>query len=164
MYKPFLILHATWFSYSRIGTAALGKSRKETGLIVNAIARFGASETSPMDAVVLSAAFYACAGGMAVAESGRIVYANSAFAQTFGMFHGSQLEGRALAELFPQVPSAGFRMENSAYGHSVLDSSRIREDGKRVLVQATYAEFHVDARELLMISTREISQQERVKQ
>ena len=131
---------------------------------MNAIARYDATDQTPADAAVLSAAFFASAGSMAVSENGRILYANAAFAQTFGMFHGSQLTGCALAELFPQAPTSGFRMERSPFGHAVFHSSRTRADGKRVLMQASYAEFHIESRELLVISTREINRHERARQ
>ncbi|HEY7616001.1 MAG TPA: histidine kinase dimerization/phospho-acceptor domain-containing protein [Terriglobales bacterium] len=48
---------------------------------------------------ILIAALEACPEGLAILESGRVLYANQAFARSSGYRHGSQVQGRAMADI-----------------------------------------------------------------
>jgi PAS domain S-box-containing protein len=57
-----------------------------------------ASRSESCDAEMLKAALDASPEGMALAESGRVLYANAAFAELFGYSDCSEVEGKALAD------------------------------------------------------------------
>ncbi|HUK23082.1 MAG TPA: ATP-binding protein [Terriglobales bacterium] len=63
------------------------------------------TEATP-DPAILQAALEACRVGLAVAEAGRIVYANLAFAEAAGSEGAAEMRGRALAECFPELEAS----------------------------------------------------------
>src|SRR5713226_1758906 len=138
---------------------------------MNAIAQFQVHGDGSPDALLLSAAVEACPESLAVIENGRIVYANRAFARMFGFFHTSELQGRALAEFLPEdrrsaeVSAEGAaRSEASGYSHPAFEFSSTRQDGTRLHIRTSCAGFHANGQDLLVISTRDISERKQEEQ
>ena len=69
---------------------------------MNAIAQFRVPGGEAADALVLRAAVEACPSGLAIIEDDLVLYANRAFAELFGYFHSSAVQGRALSEFLPE--------------------------------------------------------------
>src|SRR5437773_11805176 len=55
------------------------------------------AEGSP-DPLLASAAFEACGESLAIVAKGRVLYANRAFARTFGFLNAFELQGRLLCD------------------------------------------------------------------
>ncbi len=58
------------------------------------------AEGSP-DPLLASAAFEACGESLAIVAKGRVLYANRAFARTFGFLNTFELQGRLLSDFLP---------------------------------------------------------------
>lgn len=98
-----------------------------------------------LDPGMLNAALEAFPLGLAIAEKGRILYANRGFAQRFGLSQKLDIEGRPVEEFVPELsPGLGMR-----------DASG--KNGARSQVQASVAEFKVNGRDLLIIGAPEAS-------
>jgi two-component system cell cycle sensor histidine kinase/response regulator CckA len=138
---------------------------------MSATARFQLRSEGSTDVMLLDAAIEACPESLAVIENGCIIYANRAFTRMFGFSHTSEVQGRKFAELLPEddrcadlgtestVPS-----EKSGYAHPPLECSSSRLDGTRVHVRTSCAGFHINGRNLLVISTRDISERKQAEQ
>jgi PAS domain S-box-containing protein len=136
---------------------------------MSAIAQLQAKGDESADSILLSAAVEACPEGMAIVESGRVLFANRAFAQMFGHRHGSEIRGRSVAEFVPEFvpqdrlwarPSAAHTNRNHTIGsgHFFFELSGEREDRIRTQMEASYVGFRVHDRNLLVLSTRDVSQ------
>ena len=112
---------------------------------------------------LLSAALHACSESIAVVESGRILYANRAFAEMYGCRDHSDLEGTALADFVPGRRTCTDLTAHTARecGYPACEFEATRRDGTRMKVQATCVRFRAHDRELLVISARDLSQPER---
>jgi two-component system, cell cycle sensor histidine kinase and response regulator CckA len=135
---------------------------------MSAIVQFqGRSDGSP-EVTLLSAAMEACLESLAVIEKGRILYANRAFAQIFGFLNASEVQGRKLAEfalnghLCSDLDPEG--TTRSECGRPTREFSSTRQDGTRVHIQICGASFHVNGRNLLIISARDISERKQEEQ
>ncbi len=122
------------------------------------------------DATLLSAAVEASPESLAVIENGHIVYANRAFSQMFGFFLTSEVQGRALAELVPENGLSDVSREStvgnetSGHGYPAFEFSGTRKDGTGMHIQASFAGFRVNGRDLLVINTRDISERKQAEQ
>jgi PAS domain-containing protein len=54
-----------------------------------------------LDPLLASAAFEACAESLVIVAKGRVLYANRAFARTFGFLNRFELQGRLLSDFLP---------------------------------------------------------------
>ncbi|HEV2731809.1 MAG TPA: ATP-binding protein [Terriglobales bacterium] len=122
---------------------------------MSAVPQFRA-EGSP-DPMLASAAFAACAESLAIVAKGRVLYANRAFARTFGFLNAVELQGRLLSDFLPPeclfntavlAPKSGLA---SAHGNSVH-------------LAVSCAGFRVAGRDFSIISTRDISEQKQAEQ
>jgi len=129
------------------------------------VLRTPAGPSESCDAELLKAALDASPEGMALAESGRVLYANAAFAELFGYSDSSEVLDKALAD---------FRADASGCIRAcVTDTARIsngnplceylgrRKDGTSIRVESTCAAFRAQARRLLVVTIRDVSQRER---
>ena len=125
----------------------------------------------PLDATLMATAFRVSNTSLAVVERGRIVLANDAFAKLFAYGESQQLIGQRLAELLPtehlctlsawegdpdKETPAGTRCGQS---HCLFNARR--RDGSFARMESSCAGIHYDGRELLVISARDISVEER---
>lgn len=124
-------------------------------------------EKDESDVALLSAAVEACPESLAIIESGRVLFGNRAFAEMFGHRYTSDVQGRALTEFVPEV-----RARSSSEGtngnqagecrHPICEFSSTRKDGARIHIETSCADFHVNGRNLLVLSARDISQRKQV--
>jgi len=131
------------------------------GQVLRALA--GPSESC--DADLLKAALDASPEGMALAERGRVLYANASFAELFGYSDCAEVRDKPLAD---------FRVDGQGCVRTcVTDTARIsngnplceylgrRKDGTPIRVESTCAAFQAQERRLLVITIRDVSQRER---
>lgn len=135
---------------------------------MSAIAQFDAKGEGLADPGLLQAAVAACPESLAVIESGRILYANRAFAQMFGYHYSAEVEGRALVDFVPPgractrvSPQRTDSGPESECGYPACEFDSTRPDGTRIRVQSCCASFRAADRALLVISARDISHSER---
>ncbi|MBZ5705080.1 MAG: PAS domain S-box protein [Acidobacteriia bacterium] len=135
---------------------------------MSAIAQFDARGEGLADLALLSAAVAACPESLAVIESGRILYANRAFAQMFGYHYRAEVEGRALSDFVPPgractrlSPQTADASPESECGYPACEFTSTRPDGTRIRVQSCCASFRAEDRTLLILSARDISHGER---
>jgi two-component system, cell cycle sensor histidine kinase and response regulator CckA len=133
---------------------------------VSATAQWQTQFGQTADLTLLGAALAACPEGLAIVEQGRVLFANEAFARTFGYGGVEEVQGRALGELVPDnrtctrlCASGDLRYE--VCGYPGCEFGGLRKDGSRVWIQATCAAFRVDNSDLLIVSARDISHGER---
>ncbi|HZU44205.1 MAG TPA: PAS domain S-box protein [Terriglobales bacterium] len=124
-----------------------------------------------LDAQLMATVFHACNIPIAVVERGCIVLANDAFARLFAYGEKKHVIGQRLAELLPAEhpctlgawEHAG--MVNGGSGtrcgesHCVFNARR--RDGSFARMESSCAGIHHEGRELLVISARDISVEER---
>ncbi len=132
---------------------------------MNAIAQFRAQGGEAPDAAVLRAAVVACPSGLAIVEDGQVLFANRAFAEIFGFFHSTAVQGRALSEFLPDPQflartkgqgvasntSLGFSSTSRTYGET-------RKNGVPRRLEASCARFGVPKRNLLIVSARDLGE------
>jgi PAS domain S-box-containing protein len=135
---------------------------------MSAIAQFKIKGDVTVDPLLVQAAVGACPESLAIVESGRVLYANRAFARTFGYQHGSEVVGRALADFVPegractQLSSQGRGRETEKEcGYPACEFTSRWRDGTPIRVESSCASFRVGDRTLLIISARDITQGER---
>jgi len=124
-----------------------------------------ASPTQVLDAEQLIAAFENSPEGLAIADHGRIVYANAAFAELFAYSDRAEMGGKALSSLRPR----SYQCARTSLGSSPASESggRVceflgrRKNGTKVQVESSCSPFRVQGRDLLAITVRDISQRER---
>ncbi len=109
-------------------------------------AKLRAKVGGSLDPGLLNAALAAFPLGLAIAEKGRILYANPGFAQRFGASHELDMQGRAIEEFVPEL--------GPELGTGEASAPRNNASG---LGQASVAEFRVDGRDLLIISASHVS-------
>src|SRR5579864_3791208 len=141
--------------------------KANTSLAKETVAPIGLAFDAPLMATV----FRVSNAPLAVVERGRIVLANEAFATLFAYGDAQQLVGQRLAELLPAEhpctlgawEHAG--MVNGGSGtrcgesHCVFNARR--RDGSFARMESSCAGIHHEGRELLVISARDISMEER---
>ena len=109
----------------------------------------------------------ACAESFLIAENGVIVFANRAFATMFGYEHGTDAQGRSLAEFVPGNRACTFHNSQSSRsgtngcGYPGCDFSGTRTNGSTIRLQASCSDFRLDERELVVISLHDVGQGER---
>jgi len=122
----------------------------------------GGTEQSDPD--LLKAAFDASSEGLALAEGGRIVYANHAFSKLLNFENPSELQGRTLASFRPAghpcalsgIGAAGF----VAKSH-LCQFVTLRKNGAASSIEASCTAFHSNGRDFLMLSARDVTLRER---
>jgi len=112
------------------------------------------------------AAFDVCPQGLAIAERGRVVYANAEFAATFQCPPTVDLQDRALAEFVPPdrpcVRTPGRETaDDPNCGYPGCEFVFLTAAGTPIPIQASCSRFQYEGRQLLMISVRDLSQHER---
>src|SRR5579864_3192144 len=125
----------------------------------------------PFDAPLMATVFRVSNAPLAVVERGRIVLANEAFASLFAYGDAQQLVGQRLAELLPaehlctlstwerdpgKETAAGTRCGQS---HCLFNARR--RDSSFARMESSCAGVQYNGRELLVISARDISMEER---
>lgn len=100
------------------------------------------------DPALLMAGVDVCAEGLAVVESGRVIYANRAFGKTNGAAHSSHLRGRLLADLLPD----GTRYLTSTDPHIGLASGPVQ-------IEALVCDFQENQRLFQVVCIRSIRRQ-----
>jgi signal transduction histidine kinase len=130
---------------------------------MGAVVQFRAKDQSEeaADTILLAAVMEACTEGLAIIESGRVLHANRAFAQTFGYLEGPEVEGRALADFIPESlflfsPDPESAMQ--AAQPSACACSGVRRDGEERQVLAASALFRPGQRELRVVNLCEMNQ------
>jgi hypothetical protein len=103
--------------------------------------------------------------GIALAEHGRLLYANPAFAALSGVSSPEHLVGRPLATIRPEFgcrcsPPQGDPPQTCA-GHPLCEFDRLRADGALVRVEASCTPFPWEGRRLFIINLRDVSERER---
>ncbi len=129
---------------------------------MNAIAQFRTQSGDAPDAAVLRAAVEACPSGLAIVEDGQVLFANRAFAEIFGYFHSTAVQGRALSEFLPdpqflaRAKGQGAAMSSSmSFSSASRTSVGTRQDGAPRRLEAACARFGVPKRNLLVVSARD---------
>ena len=132
---------------------------------MSAIAQFRAESGDSADAAVLRAAVEACPSGLAIVEDGQVLFANRAFAEIFGYFHSTAVQGRALTEFLPdpqflsrpkgQRAAMNFSLSFSSASRT---SAGTRQDGTPRRLEAACARFGVPKRNLLVVSARDLGE------
>jgi two-component system, cell cycle sensor histidine kinase and response regulator CckA len=127
--------------------------------------RFAFSASEELDPQLLKAAFEASSEGFALAEGGRIRYANQAFAKLLNFQNASELQGRLLASFRPPGhPCALTGGANSSRQRSnthLCQFSSMQKDGKLYRVETSCTAFQSDGREFLALTARDVSVRER---
>jgi len=116
-------------------------------------------------AELLKAALDVSPEGMALAERGRVLYANAAFAELFGCSDRSEIQDKPLVD---------FRVDGQGCVRTgVTDTGRISngnplceyrgrcKDGTPIRVEYTCSAFRAQNRRLLVVTIRDVSQRER---
>jgi signal transduction histidine kinase len=125
---------------------AAGKSF--SGMIdMEGMAKLHPQDEGPLDPGMLNAALEAFPLGLAIAEKGRILYANRGFAQRFGVSQEMGIQGRAIEEFVPELSPDRGTLEASGKRKNVVRQA-----------QASVAEFKVNGRNLLIVSAPVVSQ------
>src|SRR2546425_4568912 len=109
------------------------------------------AEGSP-DPLLASAAFEACGESLAIVAKGRVLYANRAFARTFGFLNTLELQGRLLSDFLP--PGCLF---NAAVMAAKTRFVSTCGDGMHLAVSC--AGFRVAAPAYFLVDTRDIRDQ-----
>ena len=107
------------------------------------------------DLMLLTAVMEACREGLAIAEGGRVLLANRAFAQTFGHFEGGEMEGRALADFLPE---SLFLFTSDAGQPSHQECDGVRKDGSEIRILAGSVHFQSAQRERQVIHLRTLNE------
>jgi signal transduction histidine kinase len=128
---------------------------------MNAIMQFRAPGGDTVDAAVLRAAVEACPSGLAVIEDGLVLYANRAFAELFGYFHSSAVQGQALSEFLPEpqffarASGQGMELEPSAaFDATTPASSGVSRHANSRRIEAACSRLGVPKRNLFVVSAR----------
>jgi two-component system, cell cycle sensor histidine kinase and response regulator CckA len=122
----------------------------------------GPSET--FDPEILQAAVEASPEGMALAEDGRIAYANRAFARLVGHRPPSELRGRALASLRPPGHPCAWTRADGARNTPDNHLCQFVTQGKNGVpsrIESTCSAFRAHGREFLLVTIRDVSVRER---
>ena len=124
-----------------------------------------ASPTEVLNAEQLIAAFENSPEGLAIADHGRIVYANAAFAELFAYSDPAEMSGKALSSLRPgshQCERTSLRSGSAREGGGrVCEFQGQRKNGSKVQVESSCSPFRAQGRDLLVVTVRDISQRER---
>jgi two-component system, cell cycle sensor histidine kinase and response regulator CckA len=127
--------------------------------------RILASLNEGLDPEILKAGFEASSESMALAEGGRICYANRAFAKLLGYANSSELQGRSLASFRPQGHPCALTtppdvpLETPA-GHLCQFSAQ-RKDGTPSCLESSCTTFQSKGREFLVLMVRDVTVRER---
>jgi PAS domain S-box-containing protein len=118
-----------------------------------------------LDADLLTAAFDNNPEGLAIADHGRIIYANAALAELFAYSNPSEMHGEALASFRP----AGYRCPRMS--RRSKPASRAvppfcefecpRKDGETIRIESSCSDFHAHGHDLIVLTVRDTSQRER---
>src|SRR6266581_505590 len=114
------------------------------------------AEGSP-DPLLASAAFEACAESLAIVAKGRVLYANRAFARTFGFLNAFELQGRLLCDFLS--PECLF---NAAAPAPKTGFASTCGEGTHLAVSC--AGFRIAGTDYLIINARDIRQQKQAEQ
>src|SRR5947209_11062732 len=114
------------------------------------------AEGSP-DPLLASAAFEACAESLAIVAKGRVLYANRAFARTFGFLNAFELQGRLLCDFLP--PECLF---NAAAPAPKTGFASTCAEGMHLTVSC--AGFRLAGTDYLIINARDIREQKQAEQ
>jgi signal transduction histidine kinase len=107
-------------------------------------------EERPFDSAVLMAGIDVCPAGLAVVESGRILYANRAFRKSNGFASSPELRGLLLTDLLPR----GTRYVDSWETQSGVDNGPIQ-------IEAATSDFLADHRAYQVVCIRPVPQRTR---
>ncbi len=118
----------------------------------------------PLDPDLLKVAFDASSEGLALAEGGRIVYANHAFSRLLNFENPSELQGRTLASFRPAghpcalngTSAAGF----VAKSH-LCQFATLRKNGALSSIEASCTAFHSNGHDFLVLTARDVTLRER---
>ena len=129
------------------------------------VLRAPAGPSESCDAELLKAALDASPEGAALAERGRVLYANAAFAELFGYSDCSEVEGKALADFRADdqgcVRTCATDTARISNGNPLCEYLGRRKDGTPIRVESTCSAFPAQERRLLVIMIRDVSQRER---
>jgi PAS domain S-box-containing protein len=127
---------------------------------MSAIAQLRAPSPESPDAAVLLAVIEALPEGVAITQSGRVLYANPAWGRMFE-FDALHIQGRALEDFLPRRPqiASGAEFESKNVPGSGETYTRTRGDGTQIELQVSSQSFRSRAREFQLISTRDITRQ-----
>ncbi len=129
---------------------------------MSAIAQPRPSSPGSPDLAVLFAAVQALPASLAIIESGFVIYANPAWAQTFEYADPSQLQGRAAEEFIPahflhSIANAG---SNARMGSCAgVEIGYRRQNGAQLHLQIACGGFRMRGKEFQVITTRDITAQ-----
>jgi signal transduction histidine kinase len=127
---------------------------------VSAITQLRPDSSGSSDLALLFAAFQAFPGSLAVVDSGRVLYANPAWAQMFES--GDQVYGRPVEDFIPghlfRAPTAG---QNGQGICSTGELAFLRSDGTPLQLQIVCAAFRVRGGEFQVVSARDTGPERR---
>ena len=107
--------------------------------------------------MLANAAFEACAESLAIVAKGRVLFANRAFARTFGFLNAFELQGRLLCDFLP--PECLF---NAAAAGPKTGFASPCSDSVHLAVSC--AGFRVAGTDYLIINARDIHEQKQAEQ
>jgi two-component system, cell cycle sensor histidine kinase and response regulator CckA len=113
---------------------------------------------------VLSTALAACPEAVAVVETGKIVWCNSAHARLFGYANSQELVGRPLADLLPENHPCTRRQAARPILNCGFPGCQFRgrrKNNSLLQMESSCRRFRVGERRFLVITSRDISQAER---
>jgi len=118
-----------------------------------------------LDPELLRAAFEASSEGFALAEGGRIFYANHAFAKLLNFANPFELQGRLLASFRPPGYPCALVGGVNAYRRSsdthLCQFANLHKEGKLLRVETSCTAFQSGGREFLVLTARDVSVRER---
>jgi len=127
--------------------------------------RLAVSVEEDLDPNLLKAAFEFSSEGLALAESGRILYANHAFARLLHFDNPVQLQGRSLAGFRPAGYSCALVNRGSSSGerakNHLCQFAIPRGEGKVASVEASCTAFQNNGREFIVLTARDVTMRER---
>ena len=127
--------------------------------------RLAVSVDEDLDPTLLKAAFEFSSEGLALAESGRILYANQAFARLLRFDNPAQLQGRALAGFRPAGHTCALVSPCNGSGerakHHLCQFAIVRGEGKVASVEASCTAFQNNGREFIVLTARDVTLRER---
>jgi PAS domain S-box-containing protein len=116
-----------------------------------------------LDSKLIRAAWDASSESVAIVQQGRVLYANPAFARTFGYLGGAEMQGRPLADfaldgVFSDGAGPHTPGEVPFPWRQARECFCRRKDGSRIHLQLSWADFRFGSLDFSVLSTASQSQ------
>jgi PAS domain S-box-containing protein len=133
---------------------------------MNAVVSFSKRDGS-IESGLFRAALDVCPESLAIIEGGRILFANFAFADTFGYGSQQELQEKPLAELLPLDHPCSRAAREGRDSFAAFDCTEpacefhLVSRGAPTSIQASCSRFRTEGRNLLLVTARDVNRQER---